>query len=81
VDCLNVAGLTDVETFDATTCIRFGGEPVILLGDVNGDGRVGGMADLLPLINQWGQPSMDADFDGSGMVDVRDLLILFTNWE
>jgi hypothetical protein len=28
-----------------------------------------------------GQPSMDADFDGSGMVDVRDLLILFTNWE
>jgi hypothetical protein len=24
---------------------------------------------------------MDADFDGSGMVDVRDLLILFTNWE
>ncbi|MDG1839106.1 MAG: hypothetical protein P8I91_09950 [Phycisphaerales bacterium] len=83
VECLNVDGLTtyNVETFDATTCIRFGGEPLVLLGDVNGDGRVGGMTDLLPLINQWGQPSMDADFDGSGMVDVRDLLILFVHWE
>jgi hypothetical protein len=71
----------NVETFDATTCIRFGGVPIVLLGDINGDGHVGGLPDLLPLINGWGHPSLEADLDGSGTVDIADLLILFTHWE
>jgi hypothetical protein len=51
------------------------------LGDVNGDGTVGGLSDLIPLLDQWGESSPNADLDGSGEVDVRDLLILLTLWE
>ena len=80
VDCLDTA-IGVAFTFDAATCTMFGGVPVVLLGDVNGDGRVGGLPDLIPLIEQWGQPSSNADFDDSGHVDVRDLLILLTLWE
>ena len=81
VECSATAIGAYAITFDAATCTMFDGVPVVLLGDVNGDGRVGGLPDLIPLIEQWGQPSSNADFDDSGHVDVRDLLILLTQWE
>ncbi|MDP7087224.1 MAG: hypothetical protein QF360_06345, partial [Phycisphaerales bacterium] len=80
VDCLDTA-IGVAFTFDAATCTMFGGVPVVLLGDVNGDGTVGGLSDLIPLLDQWGESSPNADLDGSGEVDVRDLLILLTLWE
>lgn len=68
-------------TFDDATCTDFGGVPQVPLGDVNGDGHVGGLPDLIPMIEQWGQPSPNADLDASGEVGIPDLLILLTLWE
>lgn len=52
-------------------------------GDVNGDGVVN-VADLLALINSWGQcPAQGdcfADFNNDGIVNVADLLLLIENW-
>ncbi|MDP6312363.1 MAG: hypothetical protein QF781_09450, partial [Phycisphaerales bacterium] len=71
----------DAVTFDDETCWQFDGHLNVPLGDVNGDGTVGGLSDLIPLLDQWGESSPNADLDGSGEVDVRDLLILLTLWE
>jgi hypothetical protein len=54
----------------------------VLPGDVNGDGLVT-VADLLALLDAWGNPhpdGWDADFNHDGAVDVIDLLILLSNW-
>jgi hypothetical protein len=80
-ECIGVLSSHVVSTFDDATCANFGGTPVVPLGDVNGDGHVGGLPDLIPMIEQWGEPSSNADLDDSGHVDVPDLLILLTNWE
>ena len=79
--CYDIFDNYAVYTINGTTCGRFGGEPSILLGDVNEDGRVGGLPDLIPLIEDWGGPSADADLDFDGVVGIQDLLILFTEWE
>jgi hypothetical protein len=39
-----------------------------------------GSADLLLLLNDWGAADSNADFDGSGTVDIGDLLELFEHW-
>ncbi len=71
----------DAVTFDDETCWQFGGSLNVPLGDVNGDGHVGGLDDLVPLVEQWGEPSPNADLNGNGTVDVPDLLILLEEWE
>ncbi|MBL9147134.1 MAG: hypothetical protein JNM94_00420 [Phycisphaerae bacterium] len=60
------AGIADVET--STPC----------LGDLDGDGSVGG-SDLGTLLGQWGGAG-NADFDGSGTVGGADLGTLLGAW-
>ncbi|MBC8523540.1 hypothetical protein H8D29_06395 [PVC group bacterium] len=47
--------------------------------DINGDGTVD-VADLLAMVEVWGQPSEVGDLDGDGTVAVSDLLILIEAW-
>ena len=52
------------------------------MGDINGDGSVGGKA-LLILLGNWGPCETGccpADLDGNGSVGVKDLLVLLGNW-
>ena len=50
-----------------------------IVGDVDGDGKVGAM-DLLRLLAVWGSHNDAADLDGSGRVDVDDLRQLLSRW-
>jgi len=59
------------------------GEPVEILGDLNGDGIVN-TTDLLILFSNWG-PCVDcndcaSDLNGDCIVNTSDLLALFANW-
>ena len=47
--------------------------------DINGDGTID-VADLLAMVEVWGQPSEVGDLDGDGTVAVSDLLILIEAW-
>ena len=49
------------------------------VGDIDGDGSVA-VADLLAVIDQWGQTGGSADVNGDGIVDVSDLLAVVGNW-
>ena len=50
------------------------------LGDLDGDGRVGG-GDLGLLFQQWGDcPGCEGDLDGDGMVRGSDLGLMFQRW-
>jgi hypothetical protein len=53
------------------------GTPVIVPGDLNGDGAVNG-ADLGQLLAAWGTPG--GDLDGDGTTSGVDLGILLANW-
>ena len=48
-------------------------------GDINSDGVVS-VADLLLVIDQWGESNSSADLNNDGIVDVSDLLIVIDNW-
>jgi subtilisin-like proprotein convertase family protein len=48
-------------------------------GDIDDDGVVA-VADLLAVIDQWGQAGGSADVNGDGYVDVSDLLAIVGNW-
>ena len=48
-------------------------------GDINSDGVVS-VADLLLVIDQWGESNSSADLNNDGIVDVSDLLIVVGNW-
>ena len=53
-----------------------------ILGDVNGDGFVGG-ADITQIVGNWGLTSAtrrDGDLDGSGTVGVADYTEVYNNW-
>lgn len=52
--------------------------PQVVVGDINGDGRVDG-GDLAALLSGWGGGGA-ADLDGSGVVDGLDLATLLSNW-
>jgi hypothetical protein len=56
-------------------CVPDGGCP----GDITGDGSVG-IADLLDVIDQWGQNGVPADVNNDGTVNVLDLLIVIDSW-
>ena len=47
--------------------------------DITGDAVVN-VADLLMVIDQWGQPNSPADITGDGIVNVNDLLEVVGNW-
>ena len=49
------------------------------LGDLNGDDMVG-IADLLIVVDQWGQSGSDADIDEDGTVGIGDLLAIVEAW-
>jgi hypothetical protein len=49
-----------------------------VLGDLDGDGQIGG-ADLALLLGAWGGAGV-ADLDGSGAVGAADLSILLGLW-
>ncbi|MFO0873650.1 MAG: hypothetical protein U0575_06715 [Phycisphaerales bacterium] len=51
----------------------------IVIGDLDGDGRVDG-ADLGLLLAAWGGADANADLDGSGAVDGGDLGVLLAAW-
>jgi hypothetical protein len=36
--------------------------------------------DLLTVISFWGAHGVDADVNGSGLVDLHDLLMVLVNW-
>ena len=48
-------------------------------GDINSDGVIS-VADLLLVIDQWGETSSSADLNNDGIVNVSDLLIVVGNW-
>ena len=48
-------------------------------GDINSDGVIS-VADLLLVIDQWGETSSSADLNNDGIVDVSDLLVLIGAW-
>lgn len=48
-------------------------------GDLDEDGSVA-VADLLMVIDQWGQLGGPADINADGIVDVSDLLAIVGNW-
>ncbi|MCE2882113.1 MAG: alpha-glucosidase C-terminal domain-containing protein [Planctomycetaceae bacterium] len=55
-----------------------------LVGDIDGDGGVGG-ADLAVLLSNWGPrtsaaASIASDLDGSGTIDAGDLALLLSAW-
>jgi hypothetical protein len=52
--------------------------PVVIVGDLNGDGIVNG-ADAGILLANWGGSGV-GDLNGSGIVDGADLGILLSNW-
>ena len=54
-----------------------GDEPCF--SDVNGDGKVD-IADLLAIVDHWGENSVLHDVDESGVVDGSDLLLVIANW-
>jgi subtilisin family serine protease len=49
------------------------------VGDLDHNGRVD-TADLLILLDDWGEEDSPADLNDDGMVDCGDLLLLLTNW-
>ena len=49
------------------------------VGDINRDCRVG-VADLVILLDAWGQTGSPADINGDGVVNVIDLIILLLNF-
>ena len=55
----------------------------VALGDLDGDGLVGG-ADLLILLSDWGpcptSSQCAGDIDENGLVDGNDLLLLLAEW-
>jgi len=50
-----------------------------IVGDLDGDGTVGG-ADLAILLAAWGEPEPGPDLDGDGTVGGADLAILLAAW-
>ncbi|HAW95998.1 MAG TPA: hypothetical protein DCX60_06970 [Phycisphaerales bacterium] len=56
-----------------------GGTPPCL-GDVDGDGQVGG-GDLALILGHWGSSNADYDLDESGLVDGADLALVLGRWE
>ena len=48
-------------------------------GDADGDGMVG-VADILIVIDMWGQSGGAGDINGDGTVDVGDLLAIVDAW-
>jgi hypothetical protein len=47
--------------------------------DIDGDNAVN-VADLLMVIDQWGQTNSPADINADGIVNVSDLLVVIDNW-
>jgi hypothetical protein len=69
---------------DTNLSVLINQTPVVVVGDLDGDGTVG-VLDFLGLLAAWG-PCPDppagcpGDLDGDGNVGVTDLLMLLANW-
>ncbi|MCA9346427.1 polysaccharide deacetylase family protein [Candidatus Saccharibacteria bacterium] len=58
------------------------GVVVVVLGDIDGSGKVDAL-DLSIVLSNWGKTGMtlaDGDLDASGTVDALDLSLVLTNW-
>ena len=79
---LNNDGWTDLvvgNSGDVSVKVFFA-VPVIVAGDVNGDGTVN-FDDLLAMLASWGPcPGCAEDIDGNGFVEFSDLLVVLSNW-
>jgi len=71
----NTNGFYDDTNDQACTIVA----PAMCDGDINEDSVVS-VADLLIVIDQWGQSDSPADITNDGVVDVSDLLMVVGNW-
>jgi hypothetical protein len=63
------------------TVVALVADPIVpCVGDIDGDGEVGG-SDFGRLLTAWGPcRGCDEDLDGDGAVGGSDLELLFVNW-